>query len=299
MNDLAVTGTGRYVGLYGTRRGTPWGYALWSFEVFGTPATTDVALNRPVVSSSDYSSQYAAAYAVDGNTSTRWSSQLSDPQWFYVDLGQRFAINEVKLTWEAAYGADFQILVSDDTVNWTPVSTVTNGTGGVNDLAVTGTGRYVGLYGTRRGTPWGYALWSFEVFGTPATTDVALNRPVVSSSDYSSQYAAAYAVDGNTSTRWSSQLSDPQWFYVDLGQRFAINEVKLSWEAAYGADFQILVSDDTVNWTPVSTVTNGTGGVNDLAVTGTGRYVALYGTRRGTPWGYALWSFEVFGTPVP
>ena len=67
-----------------------------------TPATTDVALNRPVVSSSDYSSQYAAAYAVDGNTSTEWSSQFSDPQWFYVDLGQRFAISEVKLTWDAA-----------------------------------------------------------------------------------------------------------------------------------------------------------------------------------------------------
>jgi hypothetical protein len=45
-------------------------------------------------------------------------------------------------------------------------------------------------------------------------------------------------------------------------------------------------------------VTNGDGGVDDLAgLSGTGRYVRILGTRRGTPWGYSLWEFEVYGTP--
>jgi hypothetical protein len=41
------------------------------------------------------------------------------------------------------------------------------------------------------------------------------------------------------------------------------------------------------------------GGVNDLALKNTARYVRMYGTRRGTEWGYSLWSFEVYGDPAP
>ena len=73
----------------------------------------------------------------------------------------------------------------------------------------------------------------------------------------------------------------------------------MSWETAYGADFEIQVSDDASNWSTIASLTNNTGGVNDLALTGTGRYVRMYGTRRGTEWGYSLWSFEVYGDPSP
>jgi hypothetical protein len=38
------------------------------------------------------------------------------------------------------------------------------------------------------------------------------------------------------------------------------------------------------------------GGVDDLTVTGTGRYVRVYGTQRAlSPYGYSLWEVEVFG----
>ncbi|MFE3452616.1 hypothetical protein ACFXJ8_27200 [Nonomuraea sp. NPDC059194] len=40
------------------------------------------------------------------------------------------------------------------------------------------------------------------------------------------------------------------------------------------------------------------GGTDDLAVTGSGRHIRLYGTSRGTPYGYSLWEFEVYGTTV-
>jgi len=35
-----VTGTGRYVRVYGTQRGTQWGYSLWELAVRGTPASS-------------------------------------------------------------------------------------------------------------------------------------------------------------------------------------------------------------------------------------------------------------------
>jgi len=51
-------------------------------------------------------------------------------------------------------------------------------------------------------------------------------------------------VDGNTSTRWSSQFSDPQWFQIDLGATKVISKVILRWQTAYGQSYQIQVSND-------------------------------------------------------
>ena len=305
-NDFSVAGTGRYVRMAGTRRGTQWGYSLWEFEVYGTatppPPTGDLALNKPVVSSSDFSSDYAARFAVDGNGGTRWSSQFSDPQWIYVDLGQRYDLTRVKLTWETAYAAAYQIQVSNDAKNWVPLAETNNNTSLVNDLGVNGTGRYVRVYGTRRATQWGYSLFSFEVYGAPTTdtgVDLALHRDVVASSEFSADYHAGNVTDGNPSTRWSSEFSDPQWIYIDLGQVDLVKRVRLTWETAYGADYKIQMSYDKTSWWDAGIVTDGTGGVDDLIVGGTTRYVRMMGTRRGTEWGYSLWSFEVFGRVGP
>ena len=108
-------------------------------------------------------------------------------------------------------------------------------------------------------------------------------------------FDAANAVDDDPSTRWSSAFSDPQWIYVDLGQPFILNSVRLSWEAAYAADFQIRSRTTRRTGRPLSSITDNTGGTNDLPISGTARYVRVYGTRRGTEWGYSLWSFEVYG----
>ena len=104
------------------------------------------------------------------------------------------------------------------------------------------------------------------------------------------------AFDGNLTTRWSSQFSDPQWIQVDLGSVQTICQVALHWETAYGKAFQVQTSNDATTWTPVFTTTTGTGGTQTLNVTGSGRYVRMYGTARGTGYGYSLWEFQVFGT---
>jgi beta-glucosidase len=70
----------------------------------------------------------------------------------------------------------------------------------------------------------------------------------------------------------------------------------LNWEAAYGKAFQIQRSDDGSNWTTVYSTSSGTGGVQDVGVSGSGRYVRMYGTQRGTQYGYSLWEFQVYGS---
>ena len=275
-----------------------------SFGGSTPPPPTNLALNKAVVRLVRVlRAVRRRSFAVDGDMSTRWSSQFSDPQWIYVDLGQTYAINRVILRWETAYGADYQVQVSNDATNWTTIRAVTGGDGGVDDLAgVSGTGRYVRIYGTQRGTEWGYSLWELEVYGnrtTPPPSDIALDKPVVTSSDFSAQYAGVSPWTATARRAGRAPFSDPQWIYVDLGQRYAVNRVKLAWEAAYGADFQIQISDDAVSWRrsrPSQTTTHWPTIPGCSAV---GRYVRMFGTRRGTEWGYSLFSFEVYGDPAP
>ncbi|GII26406.1 beta-1,3-glucanase family protein [Planosporangium mesophilum] len=132
------------------------------------------------------------------------------------------------------------------------------------------------------------------------TANAAQGRPITASSAENSGTPASAAVDGNTGTRWSSQFSDPQWLQVDLGNSVAICQVVLTWEAAYARSFQLQVSTDASNWTTVYSTTSGTGGTQTISVTGTGRYVRMYGTARATQYGYSLWELAVnTGTSTP
>jgi hypothetical protein len=136
-----------------------------------------------------------------------------------------------------------------------------------------------------------------------AGTLLSQGQPATASSLENSTFPASAAVDGNTGTRWSSAFSDPQWLEVDLGATATISQVTLDWEAAYATAFQIQTSNDNSTWTTVYSTTTGTGGDQTLNVSGSGRYVRMYGTRRATPYGYSLWEFQVYGsggsTPPP
>ena len=146
-------------------------YALSSYSVLGGPP--NLALNRPV-SVSSVADSTQAANAVDGNLNTRWGSAYSDPQWIYVDLGTNYNITSVGLVWESAYGKAYQIQVSTNATAWTTIYSTTNGAGGTEYLTgLSGVGRYVRMYGTQRGTIYGYSLWEFQVFGTLAVPPAA------------------------------------------------------------------------------------------------------------------------------
>jgi hypothetical protein len=141
---------------------------------------------------------------------------------------------------------------------------------------------------------------SNEIMVTPGVTthpgpDLALNRPAYASSIQTAYFPASAAVDGNFNTRWSSSFSDPQWLLIDLGATHKISQIALYWETAYAKAFQIQVSPNGTDWMTVYSTTRGTGGTQLLAVNGAGRYIRMYGTRRGTKYGYSLWDFQVLG----
>ncbi|EFL32191.1 glycoside hydrolase family 18 [Streptomyces viridochromogenes DSM 40736] len=143
----------------------------------------------------------------------------------------------------------------------------------------------------------GLALAMLTVAAPPAAAADLLSqgRPATASSTENASTPASAAVDGDTTTRWSSTFSDPQWLTVDLGATATLSRVVLRWETAYARTFRIQTSDDGTAWTTIHSTTAGTGGVQTLDVSGSGRYVRLQGTQRGTAYGYSLWEFQVYG----
>ena len=70
----------------------------------------------------------------------------------------------------------------------------------------------------------------------------------------------------------------------------------LNWEAAYGKAYKIETSPNGSTWTSIYSTTTGTGGTETLNVSGSGRYVRVNATARGTAYGDSLWEFQVFGS---
>jgi hypothetical protein len=307
-NDYPNLGkSGRYVRLNGTARGTGYGYSLFEFAVYPYDPNPNLALGKPVTTSS--APLQAAANAVDGDGTTRWESPYTDPQMLTVDLGAVQPIDRIRLTWEAALGKDFLVEVSPDGNQWETAVLETGNASTSNEYAnLKKSGRYVRLTGTARGTAYGYSLYELEVFAASTNKpNLALGKPATASSTQGT-LNASYAFDNDRLTRWGSTAGrEDAFIYVDLRGQATLSRVYLVWEKAYGGDFTIDVSPDAVTWTTVSTVVGNSFHFNEFTFSTpvTGRYVRLNGTKRGTTIadnGYSLYEFEVNGTlqqPLP
>lgn len=131
----------------------------------------NLALNQPVQASSSESGDLGPEKAVDGDQNTRWGSSYDANNWIWVDLGSIADIERVMIFWETAYGKRYRLEVSDDSNNWTVIYEENNSDGGIDDITVSGTGRYLRMYGVERyNDEWGYSIYELGVFGSGGTT---------------------------------------------------------------------------------------------------------------------------------
>ena len=158
--------------------------------------SANIALNKSTVASSIEAAGLEAAKATDGNLSTRWSSQYTDPQYIYVDLGKRYDLCNVVLHWETALGQDFKIRVSDDATNWVDAATITSNVSYDNYIPIKASGRYVEMYGTKRGTVYGYSLYEFEVYGKQSASNCATPVNLYTSDVYETNATLHWADNG-------------------------------------------------------------------------------------------------------
>ena len=208
--------------------------AVYAAVTGGAAQAADTLLSqgKTATASSTENASFPASAAVDGNTGTRWSSAFSDPQWLQVDLGATATITSVTLNWEAAYGKAFQLQTSADGGTWTTIYSTTTGAGGVQTIAVSGSGRYVRMYGTVRGLPYGYSLWEFQVYGTSSATTPPTTTPTSGTGtmpdsfwgDTGSIPAAQNVVEVKVLNRTNGKYPDSQVFWSFNGQTHSIAE---------------------------------------------------------------------------
>jgi beta-glucanase (GH16 family) len=132
----------------------------------------------------------------------------------------------------------------------------------------------------------------------PIGPNLALRKPAFASSEEAAGLEAYRAVDGDATSRWASNFSNNEWLYVDLQGTYNLTQVLLRWEAAYGRGYEVQTSLDAQTWTPRFITTTGDGGVDNIVLAGTARYVRLLGQQRATTYGYSLYEMEVYGTSV-
>ena len=137
------------------------------------------------------------------------------------------------------------------------------------------------------------------------TNNTAFQQPSWASSEASSTNRSSEALDGDPRTCWWAKGPAPQSLTVDLGSPQKISRIRLDWKtedfarssygtAAFSQDFNIQFSDDNKTWKSAYATTNGIGGLNDLAVSGSARYVRVNSTQNVNDNGVALYEFEVY-----
>ncbi|MFF9566141.1 discoidin domain-containing protein [Streptomyces sp. NPDC014685] len=178
-----------------------------------------ISRGKTATSSSEEDSQYGPQNAFDGDPDTRWASaEGEDPQWLSVDLGAPADITRVRLDWEDAYAEAYRIEVSDDGTTWTRLAAETAGDGGTDEWSsLTGKGRYLRVYGTARGTSYGYSLYEVEVYGTLGETPQPTGAfTVVAAGDIAAQCTASDSDCAHPKTAALAQRINPK-FYLTMG----------------------------------------------------------------------------------
>lgn len=247
--------SGRYVRMYGTLSGAFSKFALREFEVY----QDDGSAVPPPVPTSLLVSPPAAAVTVGASQAfvAQGYDQYGDP-------------HETPVTWNVTGGGS---------IDGDGVFTATTAGG---PFTVTATDADTGTL-------------SATATVVVTVANLALGRPAVASSLRFPELVAGNAVDGDTSTVWTSFFGIPQWLYVDLGAVTTFDRVVLRWSYEWGRVYRIQVSDDALSWTDVFVEPDGDGGVDDISLPPTSaRYVRMYGTQSGAFSKFSLREMEIY-----
>jgi len=137
-----------------------------------------------------------------------------------------------------------------------------------------------------------------------ASGNLAQGKSAYASSSEVDYLGPDKAVDGGVQgpSRWSSERTDDQWFYVDLGEVKEIGRVIINWQTP-AETYQVLVSEDAETWRNVfadnrTLVAPGPGEDKIDFEPTAARYVKFQGVERrpieGITYGYSFWEFEVY-----
>ena len=195
-----------------------------------------------------------AVNANDADVNSRWGSEggqhyaaVGDAaeDWWFVDLGGFYEIQQVKILFERANPSDYDILISNNAASWTVIGTYTEeskfGNNPETDYNVYNftdkVGRYVKIF-ARAGyanLAYGFSMYEFEVYGERATLE-----------------------DHNPPTINSASLSgDPEWNQVHIAvsgtdtEDGAVTSFRVT-DATHGVDQSCIAANGIITVTDLS-----------------------------------------------
>jgi hypothetical protein len=304
-------------------------------------ALSGVALGRTGWAASTNAPSNSAdppAYALDGNYSTRFST--NEPQapglYFEVNMGSPQAFDELKMAVPNSptdYARGYDVEVSSNGSTWATVASCT-GTGTPETVSFpTQTAQYVRVVLTESTADHWWSIDEFKLFSQsapPATTTttvpptttttavpgsncsaalsgVALGRTGWAASTNAPSNSAdppAYALDGNYSTRFST--NEPQapglYFEVNMGSPQAFDELKMAVPNSptdYARGYDVEVSSNGSTWATVASCT-GTGTPETVSFpTQTAQYVRVVLTESTADHWWSIDEFKLFSQSAP
>jgi hypothetical protein len=131
------------------------------------------------------------------------------------------------------------------------------------------------------------------------STILSAKKPAFASSFISNNFSPVRAIDQDINTKWSTNISGVQWIGVNLGSIDSICNISLEWdEAASGKNFLLQVSNDSISWTTIKSVSGNTYSTNSINTKASGKYVRIYCKAGNSANGYALKELTVYGSVI-
>ncbi|WP_220136715.1 discoidin domain-containing protein [Streptomyces himalayensis] len=303
-NDTSATASAK-IGQFGTGNFQPNTSFIETVSKFtgGEPWMATVPLDQTgwTASASATESGSSPANALDWNTGTRWSTGVSqaDGQWFQVDMGSRQVFDQISFETRSGdqwdYPRGYRIQVSGDGSTWTTVKTG-QGWGWKQAIPFAPQyARYVRITQTGSAHEW-WSIAELHIYSEPALSRAAwtANASVTESGS-----SPANALDGNTTTRWSTGTGQAtgQSYQIDLGTTRTFNRLLLDAHTStgdYPRTYRIEVSTDGANWTTAATG-NGTGAaVLAQFPVQTARHLKIALTGSSTSW-WSIHELNLYG----
>ena len=199
----------------------------------------------------------SAAYAFDGDMSTRWGAKNNSyPYYIAVDLGRQCRVTSAKINWykqnERCYG--YKIYESDDGASFSLIADRSdNKSFGETEDCFSSCARYYKIEVTGCSNAAGYAsINEIELFGSGEIacgadsfsneiTDVQNPRSCFASGGTLASNPARLAFDNDSSTRWIASGLAGQYIGCDLGCEYELDEVTVDWYSSGSRTYQYIV----------------------------------------------------------
>lgn len=224
----------------------------------------DVALNKPVIVSSEQHPNIASNMN-DGNRNSYWLPDETDSvSWAQMDLGECLNIIGSKLIWTTNNNQKkYKIKVSVDGEDWITLVNQSDDSNGQNQFnQFASNARYVCIIFHNSGEM-NEGINEFKLYGSINASErpiflkqrnnIALGKKTNASS-FSQGNEPSLAVNQNSNTMWQANSHHlPQWLLVDLEGYYSVFGVKILW----GKDsthyvYKIQLSKDGHRWLDVA-----------------------------------------------